>query len=71
MRKSGDQQFGTRSVRAGTDRRREHSRRKDLKGKMVYKMIASDRRGFTTVYLLMILAALSAAVLIMIDAASA
>lgn len=34
-------------------------------------MIASDRRGFTTVYLLMILAALSAAVLIMIDAASA
>ena len=34
-------------------------------------MTAADRRGFTTVYLLMILAALSAAVLIMIDTASA
>ena len=34
-------------------------------------MIAPDRRGFTTVYLLMILAALSAAVLLMIDTASA
>ena len=34
-------------------------------------MIESGRRGFTTVYLLMILAALSAAVLIMIDTASA